>query len=269
MLGAWSGPGWPDPETERRYRAAMSLPSVAHSALEYYRWFVPVPAPAGRLAVRAQMRAPIQAPTLHLHGALDTCVLPARPAARAGYVEAPYRWRLIDGAGHFPHEERPERSIRNCAPGWPTRAGTVTGPTQPGTRDRDAGGRARNARPRDALGRPLSRGAVGDPRLPDDRPCPRMLHSAWPRSCSTPAGPFHAHEVLEASWKAAPARRARPVARAGAGRGRADARPARQRPRCGSAAAPRRAAGSRIRRPRRRTGSTPRTWPTGLRHWPA
>ena len=24
------------------------------------------------------------------------------------YVEAPYRWKLIEGAGHFPHEERPE-----------------------------------------------------------------------------------------------------------------------------------------------------------------
>jgi len=24
-------------------------------------------------------------------------------------VEAPYRWRLMDGAGHFPQEEQPER----------------------------------------------------------------------------------------------------------------------------------------------------------------
>jgi len=23
-------------------------------------------------------------------------------------VDGPYRWRVIDGAGHFPHEERPE-----------------------------------------------------------------------------------------------------------------------------------------------------------------
>ncbi|MBO0774547.1 MAG: alpha/beta fold hydrolase, partial [Actinobacteria bacterium] len=40
MLQAWSGPGWPDPDTERRYRAAMRIPSVAHSALEYHRWFL-------------------------------------------------------------------------------------------------------------------------------------------------------------------------------------------------------------------------------------
>ena len=29
MLHAWSGPGWPDPEAERRYRAAMCIPSAA------------------------------------------------------------------------------------------------------------------------------------------------------------------------------------------------------------------------------------------------
>src|SRR6516164_275048 len=39
ILSAWAGPGWPDPETERVYRRAMRIPSVAHSALEYNRWF--------------------------------------------------------------------------------------------------------------------------------------------------------------------------------------------------------------------------------------
>src|SRR5450755_2109880 len=34
MLSSWSGPGWPDEQVERRYRAAMRIPSVAHSALE-------------------------------------------------------------------------------------------------------------------------------------------------------------------------------------------------------------------------------------------
>ena len=44
-----------------------------------------------------------------------TCTAPwtaaccRRPrGAPAGYVDGPYRWRVIDGAGHFPHEERPE-----------------------------------------------------------------------------------------------------------------------------------------------------------------
>lgn len=109
LLRAWSGPGWPDQETEQRYRAAMRVPSVAHSALEYHRWFLRSRLRPDGLRYARRMRAPIQAPTLHLHGALDTCVLPATARGAGRYVDAPYRWRLIDGSGHFPQEEVPER----------------------------------------------------------------------------------------------------------------------------------------------------------------
>jgi len=109
MLSAWSGPGWPDLETEWNYRDAMRLPSVAHSALEYHRWFIRSRLRPDGLRYARRMRAPIQAPTLHLHGSLDSCVLPSAARGSGQYVEAPYRWRLIDGAGHFPHEEMPER----------------------------------------------------------------------------------------------------------------------------------------------------------------
>ncbi len=109
MLSAWSGPGWPDPETARRYQDAMCVPSVAHSALEYHRWYLRSRLRPDGLRYNRMMRTPIQAPTLHLHGALDSCVLPAAARGSGVHVEAPYRWRLIDGAGHFPHEEVPER----------------------------------------------------------------------------------------------------------------------------------------------------------------
>jgi pimeloyl-ACP methyl ester carboxylesterase len=109
MLREWSGPGWPDQDTENRYRAAMSVPSAAHSALEYHRWFVRSALRPDGLRYAHRMRASIQAPTLHLHGALDPCV-PARSAQSAArYVSAPYRWRLLDGAGHFLPEEQPDR----------------------------------------------------------------------------------------------------------------------------------------------------------------
>jgi hypothetical protein len=72
-------------------------------------------------------------------------------------------------------------------------------------RDRDAAGRARNARPRDALGRPLPRGAAGDERIPDDLVLPPAESLSLAQRLLDDGRPFHAHEVLEASWKTAPA----------------------------------------------------------------
>lgn len=72
-----------------------------------------------------------------------------------------------------------------------------------GGRDRDAAGRARNARPRDGLGRPLARGAAGTPPGPDAAALPPEQAVAAAQELLDAGRPFHAHEVLEASWKAA------------------------------------------------------------------
>ena len=108
MLERWSAPGWPDHETEQVYARAMRIPSVAHSALEYHRWLARSGVRPDGLRFARRMRTPIQAPTLQLHGALDSCVLPRTARGTGWYVEGPYRWHVIDGAGHFPHEERPD-----------------------------------------------------------------------------------------------------------------------------------------------------------------
>jgi hypothetical protein len=74
-------------------------------------------------------------------------------------------------------------------------------------RDRDAVGRARNARPRDALGRPLTRGADDLGQLdepPLDQPLPPAQAVARAQGLLDARRPFQAHEVLEAAWKAAP-----------------------------------------------------------------
>ncbi|CAM5283279.1 hypothetical protein GCM10010329_43470 [Streptomyces spiroverticillatus] len=71
-------------------------------------------------------------------------------------------------------------------------------------RDRDDEGRARNARPRDGLGRPLPYGTPGVERQPEGvvrspgesvREAQRLLDAGMP---------FHAHEVFEDAWKSGP-----------------------------------------------------------------
>ncbi len=71
-------------------------------------------------------------------------------------------------------------------------------------RDRDADGRARNARPRDGLGRPLPHGAPGEPRAPEGvvRTPAQTLDQA--QQLLDAGRPFHAHEVLEDAWRTGP-----------------------------------------------------------------
>jgi hypothetical protein len=71
-------------------------------------------------------------------------------------------------------------------------------------RDRDDAGRARNARPRDALGRPLRRDAAGQPQLPDQQALAPDAALDLAQQLINSGRAFSAHEVLEASWKAAP-----------------------------------------------------------------
>ena len=71
-------------------------------------------------------------------------------------------------------------------------------------RDRDAGGRARNARPRDALGRPLPRDAEGEERAPEGVLRTPGDALAEAQQLLDAGRPFHAHEVLEDAWKTAP-----------------------------------------------------------------
>lgn len=71
-------------------------------------------------------------------------------------------------------------------------------------RDRDPAGRARQARPRDALGRPLPYGTTGvEPVSEEPLPAAETLVAA--RALVDQGRPFSAHEVLEARWKAGPA----------------------------------------------------------------
>jgi uncharacterized protein len=71
-------------------------------------------------------------------------------------------------------------------------------------RDRDPAGRPRNARPRDELGRPLPRDGSGQAPLPDEPALPPEAALDLAQQLIDSGRAFRAHEVLEASWKAAP-----------------------------------------------------------------
>jgi pimeloyl-ACP methyl ester carboxylesterase len=113
LMRRWAGPTWVSTtdfaEAVARYRSAARIPQAAYGAMEYYRW-------AGRSQLRPdgmrfarRMAAPVTAPTLQLHGALDRYVLPATARGSDRYVAGAYEWRELAGVGHFPHEEAPEQ----------------------------------------------------------------------------------------------------------------------------------------------------------------
>jgi pimeloyl-ACP methyl ester carboxylesterase len=111
-LRTWGGPGWVSSreyaDYERLCRTAMQIPQVAFCALEAYRWaFRSVLRLHGYRFVKA-LQQPLLTPTLQLHGALDTAVLPRTAQGSGRYVVAPYEWRLLPAVGHFPHVEVPD-----------------------------------------------------------------------------------------------------------------------------------------------------------------
>jgi pimeloyl-ACP methyl ester carboxylesterase len=124
LMRRWSGPSWVQTrdfaEAVQRYRSAARIPQAAYGAMEYFRW-------AGRSQLRPdglrfarRMAAPVTAPTLQLHGALDPCVLPRTARGSDRYVAGAYEWRELPGVGHFPHEETPD-DVTAAIADWATR----------------------------------------------------------------------------------------------------------------------------------------------------
>src|SRR6478735_10984585 len=71
----------------------------------------------------------------------------------------------------------------------------------PRPRDRDANGRARNSRPRDALGRPLPYGSDNVERQPEGIVRTPAETITQAQELLDSGKPFHAHEVFEDAWK--------------------------------------------------------------------
>jgi pimeloyl-ACP methyl ester carboxylesterase len=107
LLHRWGGPGFPDAETEARCRQAVQIPKAPNCTLEWYRWSArSLTRPSGRRFLRLLDQG-VRVPVLQLHGALDSCILPATAHGSGAWAPAGYQLRLLDGVGHFVHEEAP------------------------------------------------------------------------------------------------------------------------------------------------------------------
>ena len=112
LFDRWTGPRWrgtPGYVADvERYAQAMRIHPVSFCAAEHFRWTLRSLLRSDGRRYAAQLRPPVSAPILHLHGDFDRCVLPATAQGAGTYVAGQYEWRVIDGVGHFPHNEVPE-----------------------------------------------------------------------------------------------------------------------------------------------------------------
>ena len=114
IMRAWAGPDWTMTDdfarTVAHNRRAMLISTVAHCSMEYYRW-----------AMRSQLRSdgrrfaravaePVRVPVLQVHGSADPCVLEATMRADQRWAGAGFTHHGLPGTGHFPHQERPEKT---------------------------------------------------------------------------------------------------------------------------------------------------------------
>lgn len=114
FLRSWSGSTWtaaPEfAEVAARNRAAMLIPGVAHCALEYYRWALRSQLRADGRRYAAATAGPVSVPLLQIHGADDPCLLESTARASRRWAGPRYAYRVLDGVGHFPHQEAPRAS---------------------------------------------------------------------------------------------------------------------------------------------------------------
>jgi pimeloyl-ACP methyl ester carboxylesterase len=106
----WS-PSWrPPPDALRLVQDTLSRPGTLQAALGYYRHTMrPVFDDPGQLDVMLQaMGVPLQVPALYLHGAEDGCIGVELARGIEPYFARGVRVEIVEGAGHFLHQERPD-----------------------------------------------------------------------------------------------------------------------------------------------------------------
>jgi pimeloyl-ACP methyl ester carboxylesterase len=109
----WSPPGWYDDAEFQATAAAFRNPDWVPVTLSGYRdRFLQGKTYDARyedLAHRLAETERVSVPTLMLQGGQDYCDAPALSEGQEGYFTGGYRRTVLDGVGHFPHREAPER----------------------------------------------------------------------------------------------------------------------------------------------------------------
>ena len=109
-LAAWSSPdsSFPDEATVSTYQDALSLWPAPHCALEYHRWLLRSRLRADGRAFNRVMGRPVGQPVCVISGAADPALPAQSTTLSATHVRGDYQQRMVERAGHFPHEEQPE-----------------------------------------------------------------------------------------------------------------------------------------------------------------
>ena len=92
----WS-PGYDAAEALARAKESLRQPANLAAAISYYRDSAVV-APPGRAG----------RPTLYLHGSADGCIGAELVGGAERLLPSGSRMTVVQGAGHFPHLEKPE-----------------------------------------------------------------------------------------------------------------------------------------------------------------
>lgn len=94
------------------YETAMAVPFAAHNSIEAVRWLMrSTPRLDGRRFLSV-VRRPIAVPAMQVHGAHDAFLRPEGVELDAAALARDLRFEMLDDAGHFLHEERPEQVDR-------------------------------------------------------------------------------------------------------------------------------------------------------------
>ncbi len=112
MWDTWSPAGWFDDTSFDAVARSFENPDWADVTLHSYRarWEGAEPDPAhAALASKALEVRQIQVPTLMLQGGDDRCILPLSSEGREAHFGGGYERRVLEGVGHFPTREAPQR----------------------------------------------------------------------------------------------------------------------------------------------------------------